>query len=202
MEMWKKDWKDTMMILKRKIDKKKLAKRVLYLVFIYIAASWGVNGVVNPVHYIRSSFMQTEKIPLSEREDGYVIQLSSDEGKSPGFLSFRIEAKEYALQLRLCACTENGKIQEVQTPVMKGWNCLDIAKLSGAEKKGRSAADIWEEVVIPKDTIEQFEIVLKEVQLSEYRKADIATMISVFLSFVIMLAFWECVWWVKARYAD
>lgn len=191
-----------MMILKRKTDKRKIAKKVLYLVFIYIAASWGVNGVVSPAHYIRSSFMQTKKIQLSRREDGYVIRLSSDEWKSPGFLSFRIEAKEYAFELRLCGHTGNGKVKEVKTPVKKGWNSLDITKLSGAEKKGQNTDNVWEEAVIPKDTIEQYGIVLKELQLSEYRKPDIATMISVFLSFVIMLAFWECVWWVKARYAD
>lgn len=77
----------------------------------------------------------------------------------------------------------------------KGWNTVELSQLSPREA-------LWKKAVILQAAVEAGGIVLSDVVLSEHPKVDTGRMLSVWASFLLLLAFWEAVWWIKARYAE
>lgn len=177
-----------MKMLKIKIGKRRMFKWAVYLLAAYLLASWGVNGVVNPMHYFNRA--QRNMLHVEKKEDGLVIELPADSKSGSSYLSFWVtQAKEYSSRLKLSGYPAQGGMQEMEIPLWKGWN---VAELGAYE---------WDHILIRKDEMEQKELVIEEVGWSARRIPDTERMLSVFVSFVLMAAFWECVCWVKDRYA-
>lgn len=167
-----------------------------YLVAAYLLASWGVNGVVNPVHYIRCARMQIQMLEVSERGDGIVLRLPEGYGeKGLGVLSFRVtESEDYSFNLRLLGYPSDGDAQEADIKVWKGWNTVELDRL----QSGKS----WKEILVPKDVSEAEGLVLEDAGLSKWRKVDVGRAVYIFAAFLFLAVFWECVWWIKERYAE
>jgi len=177
-----------MMILKVKIRRKTLVKWAGYFLTAYLLASWGVNGVANPVHYARNARMGRMGLETEEQGENLVLKLPSGAGRY-GFLSFQVvQSPEYSFQLHIAGEIPQGGMEGMDIKVWKGWNTLDIS-----EKH-------WDKICIQLGTGRE-KLILGEIMLTQYRKADIGRMVYVMASFVILSAFWEGVWWIKRKYA-
>lgn len=193
-----------MKTLKRKIGRRAVRKWMGYLIAAYLLASWGVNGVAGPLHYIRCAQMQMgaqegvpiKELELLERPDGMAVSLPEgylEQGLA--YLSFQaVETKDYTFELRILGNSVDGDAKEAGIKVRKGWNTVSLEDLAGGKQ--------WKEIVVPTDVVEEEQLVLKDVGLSKWRKVDIGRMVYVFAAFLFLAVFWECVWWVKERYAQ
>lgn len=161
----------------------------------YLLASWGVNGVLNPMHYIHSTTMQRHVLKIQEDAERFHIELPQDLGKEASFLSFEVtDAQRYAFVLPLTGNASDGEAGPYSVDVWKGWNAIDLERLQDQS--------IWNKITIPKILPESGEIMLDTVILSKYRKMDTKKMLYIFVSFLFLAAFWESVWWIKERYAQ
>ena len=177
-----------MMTLKEKTSHKWLLKWLMYFTAAYLLASWGVNGVVCPLHYMRSLCMEEIKLNAKENMGNLEITLPSA-AERYGFLSFQlVKAPAYSCTLHLAGKRMDGDVEEMDIQVWKGWNFLDIS------------AKQWSRVLI-KQMPGTESIQMEEIILSQYPKMDTKRMISIHLSYMLLAAFWECVWWVKRHYA-
>lgn len=179
-----------MKILRERIREHTFVKWAGYLIILYVLASWGVNGVINPVHYLRNAQMKICGVEPLAREDGLAIDLSSGGDNGLKYLSFYIaQADEYSFTLRLSGSVGGGEVQEKEAVVWKGWNSLDLREYP------------WKEAVVPDDLVQQAGILFENVQLTGYQKVDTERMLSVFGAFCVMAVFCECMRWVKEHYA-
>lgn len=176
-------------------------KLLEYMIAAYLLASWGVNGVINPLHYFRNAAMQTKALELSECADGIVIEMPQDttdtniNDTNTGFLSFRIAAADdYSFYLTLLGCTDAGETKETGVKAQKGWNSVDIGKLQGGAA--------WKKIIVPKNAAGTEGIRLESVCFSKYRRTDTGRMCYIFVSILFLAALWECVWWIKKKYAE
>lgn len=185
-----------MKMLRKKGKNEAARKWLKHLIIAYLLASWGVNGVVHPLHYYRNARMRQEPVKISEGADGLAIELPLDmAGERMEYLSFWAEAKDYQFELPLFVYTDKEAAGETKVKVHKGWNTVELSQLSTREA-------LLKKAVILQAAVEAGEIVLSDVVLSEYPKVDTGRMLSVWASFLLLLAFWEAVWWIKARYAE
>ncbi len=182
--------------IRKKDAKRNLTKWLGYLIAAYLVASWGVNGVVNPVHYLRNAGMKEEALKVTESTEGFVIGLTEDYGKKEAaFLSFKImKAKDQSFQLSLFVHMEQGKVLQKSYQVWKGWNSIEIGMFQNE--------DLWKEIVVPKEAVSLEELNLEDVSLTEYQKHDVKRMVYIFISFLFLAAFWESVRWIKERYTE
>jgi len=152
--------------------------------------------VINPAHYIRCARMQSEMLEVSERTDGIVLRMPERYGeKGLGVLSFRVtEACDYSFRLRLLGYPADGDVQEVDVKAWKGWNTVELDRLQSGK--------IWKELVVPQDVAEAEGLVLEDAGVSMWRRVDVGRAVYVFAAFLFLAVFWECVWWVKERYAE
>jgi len=184
-----------MRILKERIKKRLLVKWLEYMAAAYLLASWGVNGVLNPFHYIHSITMQRHVLEIQSDAERFCIELPQDLGTEASFLSFEVtDAQRYAFALPLTGSTSDGEAGPYSVDVWKGWNTFDLARLQDQS--------VWNKITIPKIPPESGEIMLDTVILSKYRKMDTKKMLYIFVSFLFLAAFWESVWWIKERYAQ
>lgn len=188
METWKKDWLGIMKMLKRNVNMKAIMKRgILYLFFCYLIASWGVNGVINPVHYYKNEVMQSIEITAIWQDDVLMIDLTEYQEKFE-YLSFIVLASEGFVWDITLDCS--GEVERIITEaVHQGLNSLQLP------------VEECSYIKIPIDVLEKNGAVLQNFVLSEYRKVDTLKMIEICLSLLLLLVFWECVQWIKDRYA-
>lgn len=192
--------KGTMRILRGKIRKNASAKLAGYFAAAYLLASWGVNGVVNPMHYVRNVTMkqmelqetgQTIEQTIGQKkgqEDSLVLTLPP-KTETYDFLSFQIvQSKEYSFHMVIAGETPNGSVEEMDIKVWRGWNTVDISKKQ------------WNKIYIRQGTGSE-KLEFESFLLTQYRKADIGKMLSVMASLAVLSAFWESVWWIKKKYA-
>lgn len=164
-----------------------------YFAAAYLLASWGVNGVIHPLHYFRNAAMHAEEVRVSESEEGIVMELPQDtDAMEDGFLSFRIaEAKNYSFSLKLLGYSKTGQTEETEVKAWKGWNSVSLKKLW--------EGDALQKIVVPESIAEG--IILESAVLSKYRRVDTGRMGYVCLSFLFLAVLWEGVWWIRKRYA-
>lgn len=178
-----------MMTLKEKTSRKRLLKWIMYVTATYLLASWGVNSVICPLHYMRSICMKKMQLEVKEQKGNLVIALPSA-AQEYGCLSFQIvKAPAYSCTLHLTGKRMDGDAEEMDRKVWKGWNFLDIS------------AKQWSSVEIMQMPGTE-SIQMEEIIWSPYPKMDTQKMISVQLSYMLLAVFWECVRWVKRRYAS
>ncbi len=166
-----------------------------YVLACYLLASWGVNGVLHPMHYIRSMTQQTEELCISESNGDIMITLPEKakrlETGSSGqqYLSFQVvQAEDYFFSLQLTG----PPLHETGTKwveVKKGWNSIELSDCT------------WEQIVVPREMAQQERVVLKNAVLSSHRTVDLAQTVYIFMAFLFLALFWECVGWIKKRYA-
>lgn len=175
-----------MKILKRKNRRKAVRKWSGYFVAAYVIASWGVNGIVNPIHYLRQTVMQEQTVRFVEETHGWALEKPQN-GEGMNYLSFQVkDAKTYAAKVQLLVYAKTGEARTIYVKLWRGLNSIDL--------------QLWEKVVVPQTQVASTGIVLEDVVLSEYRQVDTGRMVSVMASFLLLLAFWEGVWWMKGRY--
>lgn len=179
-----------MRILKLKGNYMNPVKWLIYIIVSYLLASWGVNGVVNPVHYVRAASMQVTELEAEETADGVSIALP-ETGLEGGVLVFEITAsKDYKFKLKVVGVPEAGEHETMTIEACRGTNSVNLIDNS------------WVSVLIPVDSVKQQEIDIDDVRLSEYRSVSLGRMLYIFAVFLLMLTFWEAVQWVKKRYAE
>lgn len=184
-----------MKMLIKKSRKHILLRWAVYLISAYILASIGVCRMVNPIQNLKSMSARTEKINLSKQQGNIVIEQPVGlEGAD--FLSFQIEESEnYSFELILLVYSQEGEEKEKIIHVWKGWNSLDTSDFLPEGK-------VWTKIVIPQSVVESEKIFMGSVELSDCKKFDNRRMLYVFLSFLILAAFWESVCWVKGQYTE
>ncbi len=215
-----------MKIYAGKIKTSWAVKWMEYFAAAYLLASWGVNGIVNPLHYIRNLEGQTVQLSVEECADGIVIwpqesaagqasRLKAD-GIDAGYLSFYIsQSDRFSFQIKLLGYPEAEKTRgrKEAADVKEAGNVKEAADVIKAELKawkGFNTADlgriqdgkVFKEIIIPKSTLESEGIVIESAQWSEYRRVDTGRMVYLMAAFLILAALWEGVWWMKKRYAD
>lgn len=189
-----------MMILKRKNKRTAVRKWSGYFLAAYFIASWGVNGIINPIHYLRQTVMAEYPASFIEEAEGLVLKQPQGEAEME-FLSFQVkEANNYTSDLQLLGYTRTGKETIIHVKLWQGLNSIELRKYLSDTESDQDG--MWEKIVVPRTSTESSGIVLDDVVLSEYRKTDTGRMLSTLASFLLMLAFWEGVWWMKGRYAQ
>lgn len=186
-----------MKIFKEKVRKRVLIRWLGYIAAAYLLASLGVNAEINLLQDLKSAVMRTEELKIENCPDGIVIScLDENVGKGGAFLSFRIEdAANYSFELPLYIYPLEGEEKKAAVKVWKGWNSVDMCSFL-------TERTVWEKMVVPQAAVESEKIVVKDAVLSARRKTDTGRMLYVFVSFLFLTAFWECVCWVKERYGD
>lgn len=195
---WKKGFLNIMKILRRSGKAEKAVQWAGYLMVAYLLASWGVNGVVNPMHYVKNAFMSVQAVEIKEDAEKLILELPNDGDLEYRFLSFKAVSQNYSLDLHILGYpqekgAQGEAAQETVLRIWKGWNCIDLDKVQGARK--------WTRMNVTKHIEGTESITLETVELSEYKRMETGRMIYIMLSFLILAAFWECVWWIKERYA-
>ncbi len=168
-----------------------------YLAGAYLLASWGVNGVVNPMHYVKSAFMSRQTMEISEREGGILLEpvQNAQTDRSEGadhmnFLSFRIaQAESFSFDLQLLVYLQEETIK-MSVRVWKGWNTVSLNNQAG------------EKIVAVQAAPKSGGVVLADAKLSEHLWTDTGKMVCVWTFFLMLMVFWEGVWWMKERYAE
>lgn len=185
------------MTLKEKNKAGAVLKCLGYLIGAYLLASWGVNGVVNPVHYFRNMDMKIQELELSECAEGMEILLPQDSRwDGSGFLSFlAAESEDHSFRLRLVGYDAQGAGREINMKAWKGWNSLDLAEAAGPGNQ-------WVKIIVPGDALASEGLVFGGAGISEYRKVSTGRTAYIWAAFLFMAAFWECVWWIKERYGE
>lgn len=194
--MLRKDCVDIMKIFSLK-NRKQAAKCFCYVAAAYFMASFGVNGVINPMYYLRNVSEQTQELKFWEDEGRLAIELPQERVlKGQAFLSYQIEELEdFISVLPVYVCTEEGNDLKINMKSKKGWNWYNLSSILQDGKRIKA-------LVLPRESVEIQGLQLKSVELSPYPKVDTARMLSLWMSFLMLVAFWECVWWMKERYAE
>lgn len=175
-----------MRILIRKNKLKYILKHgIFYVIVCYLLASWGVNGVINPMHYFREAVMYKEEIFPTEDEKYLMIDLA-DKYESREYLSFLVsESDNIFFDIVLIASVEEP--QKVIVEVHQGINTLKIPEGAGS-------------IRVLRDTITQNGAVLNSYMLSEYRNVDSMKMMEIMISMLLLFGFWEAVQYIRKRY--
>lgn len=183
-----------MKISGKRIELAVIKKISVYILVCYLLASWSVNGVLHPMHYIRSVAQQAERLSISEEGGDIVIGLP-EKAVRQQYLSFQVaESEDYFFSLELTESrsddTRPNEAGSKWVEVNKGWNTIDISDCP------------WEQFVVPCEMAQQEGLVLKDAVLSEHRMVDFMQAAYVFAAFLVLVSFWECVGWIKKRYAQ
>lgn len=168
-----------------------------YLAGAYLLASWGVNGVLNPMYYVKSAMMRRQTLEISECEDGILLEpvrkVQSDKLEyedKMNFLSFRIaQAESFSFDLRLLVYLKE-ETMEMSVRVWKGWNTVSLNNKAG------------EKIVAVQAAPKSGDVVFADAKLSEHMWVDTEKMVCVWVFFLMLMVFWEGVWWMKERYAE
>lgn len=165
-----------------------LKKSLLYIVICYLLASWGVNGVVNPMHYYRNFTMQEKSIDLLIDNQGIVVEWQENQDKF-GYISFEVmDAKNFYNDTLVNVYSGDELLKSEVVELHKGLNSLEIQEKSTY-------------VSISSDVVVKNQLILNDFVLSEYRKIDTWKMVEIFFSMIFLLIIWECIQFVKNRYA-
>ena len=175
-----------MRILKEKSKLKAILKRsVIFIIICYLLASWGVNGVINPIHYYRNIIMHEEEI-IPVREGNNII-LDCSESREPfEYLSFRV-TDSYNIFFDIKVNTSAKDAAEMVVGVHQGLNTIKIPDDTGV-------------VMISADTMDENGVLWDAFVLSDHRKVDSAKMMEILVSMLLLLALWEGVQYIKNRY--
>lgn len=191
-----------MKIFVGKNKKQVVATWLKYVAIAYLAASWGVNGVVNPLHYFKNATMQQTALECIQKAEGIVLARPQTAGMEEGgeaksgFLSFQVvSTKNNPCNLRLEVQSTVGTAKEVKLKAWKGWNSVPLDQLCEGD-------NIWESFFVQNSTIESEELRLGQVSITSCRKVDIGKTVYLFGSFLFLAALWEGVWWIRKRYAE
>ena len=160
-------------------------KCIFYVVFSYLVASWGVNGVINPVHYYNAATMDEKEIVPSDEKEFWVL----DTGKSKEqvrYLSFEIlDAKNRYFDIKVGESDEELIKQNVEVHV--GFNTIRISE-------NRSSVYIGKNEIIANNAI------INSYVLSEFPKMDLAKTIEIMFSIMFLLSFWEEIRYIRDKY--
>lgn len=186
-----------MKTLKAKNKNEAVWKWMCYVAGAYLLASWGVNGVLNPMYYVKSAWMCRQTLEISECEDGILLEpvrnLQSDKLEyedKMNFLSFRItQAESFSFDLQLLVYLQE-ETMEMSVRVWKGWNTVSLNNKAG------------EKIVAVQAVPKSGAVVFADAKLSEHMWVDTGKMVCVWAFFLMLMVFWEGIWWMKERYAE
>lgn len=168
--------------------KKFIKKGLLYVIICYLLASWGVNGVINPIHYYRNLVMQEKLIELPLNDKGLQLEWKGD-AENFNYVSFEVtDAKNFYNDILVNVYSDDELLQSVTVKLYKGLNSLEIQENSTS-------------ISISSEVIEKNQLEISNFVLSEYRKVDTGKMIETFFSMLFLLIIWECIQYIKNRYA-
>jgi len=175
-----------MKMLRRKSDLRCYIKKgLIYIMICYLIASWGVHGVINPLHYIRKS--NYEEVEIVDDGDYLWLDLSLTDFVE-GYLSFdAYSAKRFFYEIEIEVTDENDKVEVLKCECQNGLNSLEIS--DGKEKKLR----------INKIDLDKNEVVLDKLDIGKNRRVDAVSMIYVMLSIFTLMFLWECVQYIKKK---
>lgn len=143
--------------------------------------------------------MQKKSLHVSEHSGDISIELQDAD-----YLSFQIaESNEYSYDLPIIGYPADEMAEKTEIRVLKGWNSIDLKKLQGnIKKEGTKEYERWKKIVVQKEIVEQKGLRFENIKLSEYPYVDLFQMLSVYVSFFILVIFWECICWIKGKYAQ
>ena len=164
---------------------KAVYKWILYAAAAWIFASWGVNGTVHPVRYVKNLTMQEQNLSASAGENGIVIGFPTD--RKLEWLAFQVDgADAYFFDAPVYGITARGE-EACVIPFARGRNTLALPPS-------------WTGIRFPPELAADRELVLGAVKLTEYKKLSVKKTVYLTVSFFLLFGFWECVQWVKRRY--
>ena len=177
-----------MKILNKK-NKKKSFKIIIYAVLVYLIATWGVNQVVNPVVYVQNIISQDKYAPVVEkREDTIVIQPTESLDKYP-YISFKTNCKElYKLSVQLVCVKDSGETESRKIHLENGVNVIKAEQ-----------SDVVE-IQLVGDAIKEYQPEITGVMQAPFPKVNWLKTLEVGIAFVVIIAFWEGLQYIKTKY--
>lgn len=163
-------------------------KSLLYVVICYLLASWGVNGVINPMHYYRQFVMEEKAIDYISENKNIILEWNEDR-EEYRYISFEVlDAKNLYNDIWVDIYSDDELLRRESIELHKGLNSLAIEDES-----------VY--VSVSSDEITKNQLIIKEFVLSMYRKVDTWNMVEIFISMIFLLTIWECIQLIKNRYA-
>lgn len=163
-------------------------KCIFYVVFSYLVASWGVNGVINPVHYYRNFAVQEQQLEASLDDTGLLVKWNQVDGGFK-YLSFEVmDAKNFYNDILVNLYSGDELLECVSVEVYKGLNSLEIQENTTS-------------ISITSDVIQKNQLIMSGFTISEYKKVDTWKMTEVVFSMLFLIVIWECIQYIKKRYA-
>ena len=182
MEMWRKDWRFIM-----KIPTKSLSVKHMFIIALcYIFASWGVNGVINPIHYLRNSG-DIHPVQMEEQEECVYIDLS------------QISQDEYVL---FEFGSLNTVVNSVEITLLRndGTTQSDTLKVFQGIVSYKIDPDLLG-IKISHKEFQKCDLVLNQVRTGKYKVLDCFSMIKIFIIFLCLTIFWNLNQVIKRKYA-
>lgn len=171
------------------VKNKKILNWVLTVLVCLLLASWGVNGTINPMSYVKKA--DKTSLQVEEKEEYTVITLAENV-TAKGYLNVEVdEITPFMADIDVLYNYESKSQIKGKLSLGEGRNEIKISKL------GESV----ENIAISHKKMTEEGIILGEIYYTEYRQTNIWTMLKIFASFVSLTVFWSMMQWIKNRYA-
>lgn len=169
---------------------KKRNRVIVYVLIGYLIATGGVNRIINPVVYFQNIFSQEKyAIDMITEEQEIILQLPKSTQEYP-YISFGIvSADEYALNVDVRYCSETQGEEKSECRIEKGNNKIKL-------KNNDCTAVIFE-----KKALENNHVVIGDAVQAGFPEVDLWKSVEIYISFWILVAFWEGTRYINKRYA-
>lgn len=167
--------------------KNRSVKHIFIIALCYIFASWGVNGVINPIHYLRSSSGDIHLVQMEKQEECVYIDLS--QSSQDEYVLFEFDSLNTVMNsIEITLLRNDGTTQSDTLKVFQGIVSYKInPDLLG--------------IKISHKEFQKCDLVLNQVRTGKYKAMDYFNMIKMFITFLCLTIFWNLSQVIKKKYA-